>query len=261
MDLAELPEASGVALGRRLPRRLWMHNDSGEPVVLGFDADGILRDRVRVRGADVEDWEDIATGPCPAGTCLYIADIGDNDQDRPHVTLYRVPEPQPGDTETRAAEVFHATYPDGPHDAEAVLVTPKGDVLLATKEPPASLYRFPGPLRPGSRAMLEHVMPLTDDHETSGKGRRRAARITGGSVSMDGEWVALRSNTEVRFFRTRDLNLGEGGAAIRVDLRGLNEPQGEAVSFGEGAVVYLVGEGGKKGRPGTLARMTCSLPR
>ena len=39
----------------------------------------------------------------------------------------------------------------------------------------------------------------------------------------------------------------------------LREPQGEGVAFADETTLYLVGEGGGKGRPGTLARMTCTF--
>src|SRR5437660_5290761 len=80
--LQELPEASGLAASRRTPGVLWSHNDSGEPVVFALTPAGAVKGRVRVTGARVKDWEDIAVGPCPQSTCLYIADIGDNNETR-----------------------------------------------------------------------------------------------------------------------------------------------------------------------------------
>ena len=68
--LQELPEASGLAASRRTPGLLWSHNDSGEPVVFALNATGAVKDRVRVTGAQVEDWEAIAVGSCPQGSCL-----------------------------------------------------------------------------------------------------------------------------------------------------------------------------------------------
>src|SRR5688572_29419145 len=94
--LVRLPgvvEASGAAASRRHPGVIWTHNDSGDPAVFAFDAGGKARGRVTVSGATVTDWEDIALGPCPQGSCLYIADIGDNDRARKQITIYRVPEP------------------------------------------------------------------------------------------------------------------------------------------------------------------------
>ena len=75
-------------------------------------------------GAQVENWEDIAVGPCPQGTCLYIADIGDNKATTETITVYRAPEPAPGDTRPSTPSA-HAIYPDGPQDAEALVVLPK----------------------------------------------------------------------------------------------------------------------------------------
>ncbi|MCA1559796.1 MAG: hypothetical protein LC804_05865 [Acidobacteria bacterium] len=126
--LADLPEASGVAASHRTPGVFWAHNDSGDPVIFALHERGAIKGRVRVAGAQVDDWEDIAVGPCAHGSCLYIADIGDNSGTRNRITLYRVPEPLPSDAATDAVEVFHATYPDGAHDAEALFVTPDSDV-------------------------------------------------------------------------------------------------------------------------------------
>jgi hypothetical protein len=91
--LPGLPESSGLAVSRRTPGRLWTHNDSGGPVLFALDAGGAVTGRVRLTGADVQDWEAIAAGPCGTGACLYVADIGDNAARRRRVTIYRLPEP------------------------------------------------------------------------------------------------------------------------------------------------------------------------
>jgi hypothetical protein len=92
--LPNLAEASGVTAGRDRPSVLWAHNDSGgEPRVLGLDQAGTVDEFVQLIGAVVEDWEDIAAGACSQGSCLYVADIGDNDAKREHITVYRFPEP------------------------------------------------------------------------------------------------------------------------------------------------------------------------
>ncbi len=78
---------------------------------------------------------------------------------------------------------------------------------------------------------------------------------------MDGEWVAIRSNESVWFFHAKDFVSGKPGLPIWVDLAGAREPQGEAIALGPNRMIYLVGEGGSKGRPGTLRTMTCALPQ
>ncbi len=114
----ELRESSGVAASRAHAGIAWTHNDSGDPVLFAVDARGRTAGRVSVTGATVEDWEDISIAPCPGGgDCLYVADIGDNDAARGTVTVWRVPEPAPGDARTAPATAIRLRYPDGAHDA------------------------------------------------------------------------------------------------------------------------------------------------
>jgi hypothetical protein len=129
----ELAEASGITASRRTPGAFWAVNDSEQPVIYALDAKGVVTGRVRVTGATVEDWEAIAVGPCRSGTCLYVGDIGDNNGTRKQITIYRVPEPAIGDDMTATAEVFHATYPDGPQDAESLVLTSDGSLYIVTK--------------------------------------------------------------------------------------------------------------------------------
>jgi len=89
------------------------------------------------------------------------------------------------------------------------------------------------------------------------KGGSRSGRVTGGAVSADGQWIALRTNTELMFYAARDFSAGKTRELFRYNLAPLHEPQGEGVAFGAGTDVWLSGEGG--GRSGTLARLTCAL--
>jgi len=104
-----LSEASGLAISRRTPGRLWTHNDSGEPVVVALDARGSVTGRVRLTGAAVEDWEAIAVGPCGTGSCLHVGDIGDNEAERKRITIYRLPEPEGVSGSAAVSDVLHAT--------------------------------------------------------------------------------------------------------------------------------------------------------
>src|SRR6266540_1134177 len=84
-------ESSGVVVSRAHRGVLWTHNDSGDgPYVYATDLSGADRGAVRIRDARAVDWEDIALGPCPAagGACLYIADTGDNEENRKSVVIY-----------------------------------------------------------------------------------------------------------------------------------------------------------------------------
>ena len=248
-----LPEASGVAVSRRSPGRLWAHNDSGD-VLVALDTRGTVTGRVRVSGVKVDDWEAVAVGACPGGSCIYIADIGDNEAERKRVTIHRVPEPSNEDS-VAVKETFHATYPDGAHDAEALLVAPDGGLFIVTKgeTDAVGLYRFPRELRPGATHPLERV----------GKPRAGKAseteRITDGTVSPDGTWVVLRTKQGFAFHRAADLFAGNWTDAGRVDLKAIGEAQGEGVAIAADGTVYLTGEGGGKAQPGTFAKYTCAV--
>ena len=256
IKIPELPEGSGVATGKQSPGRLWAHNDSGEPELVALDSRGTVRGRVRVSGAEVEDWEALAVGPCETGTCLYIGDIGDNDAKRREITIYRVPEPANTSGTVAVADALRARYPDGAHDAEAILVTPQGDVLIVTKgrTGPVTLYRLPSEADPGGPVTLQQLgMPRQPGRPPAEE------RITDGAVSPSGEWVALRTTTAVRFYQTRDLMSGSWREQSFVSLDELGEPQGEGIAFGDEQTLYMVGEGGGKSRPGTFGRLTCAL--
>ena len=257
--LRDLPEASGVAASRVTPGLFWAHNDSGEPVIFALDLQGVVKGRVRVTGARVDDWEDIAVGPCPQGSCLYIADTGDNSGTRKHITLYRVAEPTPGDAATSPVEAFHATYPDSRHDAEALFVAGDSDVFLITKgDPgPVALYRFSRPLASGTTLQLQRIGEPIAGPKIEAKDRPTAA-----DSSPDGQWIAVRTTHWVAFYRTTDLIGGRWREAFRTEVSGLREPRGEGVTFAGNDSVILVGEaGGLLRGPGTFARLVCTLSR
>ena len=258
--LDELTEASGIAASRRIGGTFWAINDSGDPVVYALDAMGAVTGHVRVTGARVEDWEAIAAAACGSGSCVYIGDIGDNDGSRKQITIYRVAEPAATGESSAAAEAFHATYPDGPQDAESLFITSDGAMYIVTKGVKGSvaLYRFPRDLRsrdlrPGASVPLQRVAKPRE----SGKSPN-SDRITDAAASPDGAWILLRTNRSVTFHRTKELMAGNWRPAHVVDLAALDEPQGEGVTLTGDGTLVVVGEGGGKKAPGTFARLSCS---
>ena len=247
---AEVRESSGVAVSRRHPGVVWTHNDSGgKPELIAVNSAGSLRGRVQIAGAANKDWEDVALGPCPAGECLYIADIGDNQGRRNDVEIYRVPEPAPDAVQSGPAERFRARYPDGPRDAEALFVLPSGEVFIISKDAVPVLYRYPSPLRPDETVTLERLGELA-----------LADRVTGADATPDGEWVAVRTNSSLALYRTEQLLQGTGPGPTQVSLSPVGEPQGEGISFGADGDVVLSSEGGTRRTPGLISRLACALP-
>ena len=252
MTLPPLPEASGLAIGTA--GKLWMHNDSGAPELIAVDANGAVTGKLTLSGVRVTDWEALAAGPCGTGSCLFVGDIGDNDASRKQITIYRLPQPANASGSARA-EAINATYPDGAHDAEALLVAPDGTLFIVTKGDtgPIGVYRFPRTMQAGATVTLEKVgKPLADRP-------RNDQRVTDGAFSSDGQWVVLRTNTALTFYRGEEFMKGEFREVHRVDVSMLREPQGEAVALGRGNTVYIGGEGGGKKQPGTLAALSCGL--
>jgi hypothetical protein len=190
-------ESSGLAASRLTPGAYWTHNDSGDgPFIYAFDNRGDSLGTFRVAGAQASDWEDMAAGPGPQGdkSYLYLGDIGDNNGSRAEVVVYRVPEPaltaatrkftkrQPGTTEP--AEAIRLRYPDGAHDAEALLVHPvSGHIYIVTKVVIAnpSVYEAVPPFT--SRTMTR-IGTVSVPSLLGGV-------ITGGAISPDGRRVAL----------------------------------------------------------------------
>ena len=126
-----LTETSGLAASRVHRDVYYAHNDSGDRArFFAIDARGARRGEFVVDGVDAVDWEDVAVGPCGGDrSCVYLADIGDNGARRAGVAIHRVVEPSvlaAGPSVRHVnAESLRFTYPDGPHDAEAVAVDPR----------------------------------------------------------------------------------------------------------------------------------------
>jgi hypothetical protein len=199
-----LPEVSGMTAATVARGGWWVENDSGNPPDLHLiDAKGKLLATVRVRGATNVDWEDLASGPGPNGRrTIYVGDIGDNDEVRDDLVVYRLTEPA-RTARSVAATALPFRYPDGRHNAEALFVDPgSGRIYVLTKtlapqSEPAGLYRFPLPLTPGRRVTLEKV----------GGGFAKlvapVALITGAAVSPDGSRLAIRTYTDAWEWRRR----------------------------------------------------------
>lgn len=233
-------ESSGIAASRTVPGVYWTHNDSGDgPYVYAFDTRGTSRGVWRVAGATATDWEDIAAGPGPKPgvSYLYIGDIGDNQSKRSEIVVYRVPEPdlktgaraKSKATSTAQAEIFRFRYPDGSHDAEALLVHPRtGNLYIVTKillgDP--GIYEATAPLTAGGTSTLNLIGTLSVPSLLGGI-------ITGGAISPDGRRVAfcdyLQGYEAVLENGSADFNTIWKRPLISISLG--KRAQGEAITY------------------------------
>jgi hypothetical protein len=224
VDDPRLVELSGLAV---VGDGLWAMADGGRRVELHrLDPRTCAVVESRTAKVDPYDAEDLAVGPDGS---LWVGDTGDNEQRRSTVALIVVPargEP----------ELHRLTYPDGPHDAEALLVDARGVPTVVTKSVGAAgIYQPEGPLDGVGPTPLVHAgdLALPSSTTTGGPiGGLGSRTVTGGAMTADGRTVALRTYTDAWLFAVPD-----GGtvadalrtAPVQVPLP--DEPQGEALAF------------------------------
>jgi hypothetical protein len=221
-------ESSGLAVSRRHPGVLWTHNDSGDAArVFAVGRDGRVLATLRFAGVEARDWEAVAVGRDElGGPALFVGDVGDNQGVWPSVTVYRAAEPARLRDATVPVRRYRLRYPDGPRDAEALLVDPRSNRLYVTSKEDAGggLYRAPARLRSDRVNLLRRV-------------GRVPPLVTDGAFSPDGRLLVLRDYLAAHLYRT------SGGRLATVTLP--LQPQGESVAFSADGRSLLAGsEGG-----------------
>jgi hypothetical protein len=184
------------------------------------------------------DTEDL--GIAADGT-LWVADIGDNGGNRATIALWRL---APGADEP---QLYRLTYPDGAHDAEALLLTRAGTPILVTKSiASAGVYVPDGELKPGRTTTLRSAgsvtVPVTGTSNPFGLPGRLV--ITGGAVSPDGRHAVLRTYADAfEFDVSGDDVVGAITKGTPTPIALPDEPQGESISYTvDGTALLTVSE-------------------
>jgi hypothetical protein len=249
-----LVEASGLACSRRNPGVLWSHNDSGGANrVYALGMDGASLGTFVLSGAAAGDWEDLAVGPGAVSgeNYIYVGDIGDNLNIRPNIKVYRVPEPEvsianpPGLVTLSGVEMITLVYPDGPRDAETLMVDANGDIYIVTKRMSAlgRVYRAAFPQSTISTITLTYVAEIPWGSVNGAQG------ATGGDISRDGSAVIVRrlsglSPAATLWRRIAGQDLAEVFAQPGCDVVMPTQPQGEAICFApHNLTLYTLSEG------------------
>jgi len=222
-------EISGITRSQIHADVLWLHNDSSYgPYIYAVSAtDCTTLARIEIDGIEARDLEDIASGVDPAGRpVLWLGDIGDNRDSWPFVWIHRIREPAELVDQVVRARTYRFTYPDGSHDAEALLADPASQQLwVATKKlARGTIYALPDPLRP---KQLNTATPLG----------QVGGLVTGGAVSPDGNRYVLRDYVNAIIYS----GLPPGNEVARIDLP--VQFQGEAITWtADGSALLIASE-------------------
>ena len=234
MQSTDIAEASGLAVSWHNPGVLWTHNDGSTDVLYAMTTDGRLLGKYHLNRS-TEDIEDIAVGPGPSAdrTYLYAADIGSNNASRDKVKIFRAPEPdvsttQPSDKFDLAdVDSFSLKYPAGAFDAEALLIDPVGrELYVITKEPDgATIFKIPFDQMDANNAKTMELV-----------GRIPFQKVSGGAVSRDGHFVAIRREDLAQAWYRPDTSENLAQTLLRtatlIPIVGPpTEPNGEGISF------------------------------
>ena len=243
IDFGELRQASGIAASRNNPGVLWTHNDSGDgPRIFAIDTQGQQLGTYNLSGVSQVDYEDIAIGPGPVTNVsyLFLGDIGDNNAKRDSIVIYQIPEPavylrqaaRPPTVNVTGFRSLALAYPDGAHNAEALMVDPiSGDLFIGTKQTNVSrIYTATKTqLDGGSPITLSFVREIAFD------------LANGATISPDGREIIFRQEDFAKLW-TRQIGQSVGDAltnpSVSIPVVGQpDEPNGEAIGFdpfGEG---------------------------
>lgn len=233
LENRRIDEASGLAASRIHGKVLYTHNDSGgDPIVYRIDTTGKMLGNITLDGVVNRDWEDIAVGP---GTetgknYVYVGEIGDNNGKHPFVDIFRFEEPVSLEDTVVHPEIIRLKYPDGPKDAEALMVDPQdGDVYLLSKRDSSNvLYRASSQQINQKEAVLEKVMELP------------ITMSVAGDISADGRKILIKNYWVVYYWeRAEGESIADVLSRDPIILPYTPEPQGEAVAFDKDGKSYF----------------------
>jgi hypothetical protein len=254
-----ITESSGAVRGRVNPGVFWTINDSGnEPLVFAVDTSGATRAVVRLVDGTNIDWEAISEGPCDSLRCLYVADIGDNNAVRASVRIYRFPEPSLGtDTVVSIRPTFlDCVYPDGAHDAEALVVGPgaSGAIISKGREGWIGVYLVPKAAWTTGGCSLEAAgrLPIP-------AGFLAGRLVTDAALSTPNDLLAVRTYRDLYIF-SRTVEDSADWLPRRpvhsCPLTGLGSI-GEGLAFWDDSTFLLTTEGAD--RSSTIALVGCPV--
>jgi hypothetical protein len=236
----DINEASGIVASPTFLGYFWTHNDSGDnPRLFLIDSLGQGLKEFNIANVTNRDWEDISMHKDPTTKKNYIvvAETGDNRAVYGEYSLLFIEEPNSNtinDNLLYVQKEIKYTYPDGPKDAEALMIDPyTNDIFIVSKrEANVSLYRIAFPFKLEETIITEKVLtlPLTF--------------ITAGDISENGEEILIKNYDSIYYFsRKQNETVIQAMTKTPIVIPYVREPQGEAICFGhDGKSFYTVSE-------------------
>jgi len=256
IDNSQTDEISGMAASRQNPGILWVQNDSGDQArIYALDEAGDLVARFSLNGASNSDWEDLAVARDPNNNDWYVyaADIGDNAAVKSEVAVYRAREPSgivpgqsyvTGNISNPDVQRYRFVYPDGPRNAETLLVEPDtGDFYIISKQTPPRVYRSTYPHSNSGTTTLDFLGTLP----------QHASVLVGGDISPDGTRILVKDAGAVSLYcRGPGQTVIEALQGTATAVPYTMEPQGEAIAWGPEGDRYFTASEQETGQPTPL---------
>ena len=201
-------ETSGLALGSK-PGSFWTLNDSGNPAELyEVDTVGNLMTQLKLPKLTTSDWEDLAQDT--KGN-LFIADVGNNSNQRKDLTIYKV-NPKAPDT----FETIRFSYTD--QTAFPPLPEQRNFDCEATVWHQNKLYLFSKNRSKTNRYVKLYSIPDSEGTyvASSSDSVYSKAMVTAADISPDGKTLALLTYGKVLLFDVEEnLNFNKPTQCIK----------------------------------------------
>jgi hypothetical protein len=219
----QVTESSGLV---DLGDRVLTVNDSGDDAIV-YVVDPRSGETVgrTTYAEEVEDVEAITTGP---DGDVWVGDIGDNAASRTGIRVHRIERPGDGDRRVESTS-YELVYRGGARDAETLLVSPRGRLLLVSKGFLAGqVWQAPASLREDRPNVL-----------------RRLARV--GGMVTDGAWFPDGRHVVLRDYESASVYEVTGSRWRRVGgMRLPEQGQGEGIAVRDDGSLLISSEGRRK---------------
>src|SRR5688572_16626941 len=247
VDHFAISEGSGLTASQRYPGTFWTHNDGGYQFLFAITQTGEMQGAFQVVGANLIDWEAIASDN--SGN-LYLADIGGDGIQRTHVAVHRVREPRPSDRygNVEVTRTWLLRFPALKEDCESFFVHGEHGYLITRPRTndQVTMYRYPLSSRNES-TLLEEVTKINVN-----------ASVTDASISPDGQRLGVLTSEGAHLYFINDNPASAGSLTVQREFTRYENSFMEGAAFFDGG--FLVSAETRELWLFTNPNFTCNRP-